>query len=135
VSDGHGEPALDADPTARGAAAAPDRGRDTVEAESAPAGGAGESAVLLYRCPTPTDYLCPCGTVARRLRRLGVEHRTERVPYRRADRPEIGELTKQDRVPVLVAGDEIIHDSRRIVQYVEWAYGGRDRPEEADPSR
>jgi glutathione S-transferase len=45
------------------------------------------------------------------------------VPYRRKDRPEILELTKQDRVPVLVDGDEVIHDSRRINQYLEWRYG------------
>lgn len=85
------------------------------------AGGAGRP-VVLYRCPTPTDLLCPCGAVSRRLRKLGIEHRTERVPYRRAGRPEIVELTGQDRVPVLVEGEEVIHDSRRIVQYLDWAH-------------
>ncbi len=78
---------------------------------------------VLYRCPTPTNVLCPCGAVARRLRKLGVEHRVERVPYRRALRPEIQELTRQDRVPVLVDGGEVIHDSRRILEYLDWAYG------------
>jgi glutathione S-transferase len=80
-------------------------------------------ARVLYRCHTPTNYLCPCGAVARRLRRHGLEHRTERVPYRRAGRPEIVELTGQDRVPVLVDGEEVIHDSRRILQYLDWKYG------------
>jgi glutathione S-transferase len=84
-----------------------------------------QGAVVLYRCRTPTDFLCPCGSVARRLRRHGVEHRTERVPYRRADRPEIVELTGQTRVPVLVDGDEVIHDSKRIGQYLDWKYGER----------
>lgn len=79
--------------------------------------------VVLYRCPTPTDLLCPCGAVARALRRLGVEHRTERVPYRRRDRPEIVELTGQSRVPLLVDGEEVIHDSKRIREYLEWRYG------------
>ncbi len=79
--------------------------------------------VVLYRCPTPTDLLCPCGAVARRLRRLGVEHRTERVPYRRRDRPEIEALTGQRRVPLLIDGDEIIHDSKRIREYLDWRYG------------
>ena len=83
--------------------------------------------VVLYRCPTPTDYLCPCGGVARRLRRLGVEHCVEQVPYRRAGRPEINELTGQDRVPVLVDGEEVIHDSKRINEYLEWVCGDRDR--------
>jgi glutathione S-transferase len=77
------------------------------------------SDVVLYRCPTPTNVLCPCGAVERRLRKLGVEHRTERVPYRRGDRPEILELTGQNRVPMLVDGDEIVHDSRRILQYLD----------------
>ena len=74
-----------------------------------------EPGVVLYRCPTPTNFLCPCGAVARRLKKLGVEYRTERVPYRRKDRPEIVELTRQNRVPVLVDGDEVVHDSKRII--------------------
>jgi glutathione S-transferase len=78
--------------------------------------------VVLYRCPTPTNWLCPCGAVERRLRKLGIEHRTERVPYRRFARPEIEELTRQRRVPVLVEDEEVIHDSRRIIQYLEWRH-------------
>ncbi len=85
--------------------------------------GAGEPRVVLYRCPTPTDFLCPCGAVARRLRKLGVEHETRRLPYRRAGRAEIVELTGQRRIPVLVDGDEVIHDSRRILEYLEHAHG------------
>lgn len=80
-------------------------------------------AVVLYRCRTPTNVLCPCGAVERRLRKLGVEHGTERVPYNRRQRPEIVELTGQRRVPVLVDGDEIVHDSKRIIEYLEHAYG------------
>ena len=79
------------------------------------------SELVLYRCRTPTNFLCPCGAVARRLIKLDLDHRTERVPYRRSDRPEIVELTKQNRVPVLVDGDEIVHDSKRILQYLEHA--------------
>lgn len=78
---------------------------------------------MLYRCRTPSNYLCPCGSVARALKRHGVSHRTERVPFRRDGRPEIEELTKQDRVPVLVDGEEVVHDSKRIKQYLEWRYG------------
>ena len=37
-------------------------------------------------------------------------------------RPEIEELTGQKRVPVLVDGDEVIHDSKRILQYLEWKH-------------
>jgi glutathione S-transferase len=78
---------------------------------------------VLYRCGTPTNFLCPCGAVARRLKRLGVEYRTERVPRRRSRRPEIVELTKQPYVPVLVDDQEVVSDSRRIVQYLDWKYG------------
>jgi len=81
-----------------------------------------KGAIVFYRCRTPTNVLCPCGAVERRLRKLGVEHRTERVAYLRRDRPEIVELTGQSRVPVLVDGDEVIHDSRRILQYLEHAH-------------
>lgn len=77
---------------------------------------------VLFRCPTPTNVLCPCGAVERRLRKLKIEHSTERVPYRRSGRPEVEELTRQRRVPVFVDGDEIVHDSKRIIEYLEWKY-------------
>lgn len=85
-------------------------------------GGDDERPVVLFRCPTPTNYLCPCGAVARSLRRHDVEHETVRVPYRRRGgrRVEIEELTGQSRVPLLVDGDEVVHDSKRINQYLEW---------------
>ena len=78
--------------------------------------------IVLYRCRTPTNFLCPCGGVERRLRKLGVEHQVERVAQRRSSRPEIEELTRQQRVPVLVDGEEVVHDSKRILQYLAWKY-------------
>jgi glutathione S-transferase len=81
------------------------------------------ASVVLLRCPTRTNFLCPCGAVARRLKRLEVDHRVERVPYRRRSaRPEVVELTGQNRVPLLIDGDEVIHDSKRIRQYLDWKY-------------
>ena len=80
-------------------------------------------AVVLYRCPTPTNHLCPCGAVARKLERLDVDYRTERVPYRRRSRPEVIELTGQRRVPLLIDGSEVVHDSKRIREYLDWRYG------------
>jgi glutathione S-transferase len=77
---------------------------------------------VLYRCGTPTNFLCPCGGVARRLKKLGLVHRTERVQRMRSRRPEIVELTKQPYVPVLVDGDEVVSDSHRIRQYLHWKY-------------
>jgi glutathione S-transferase len=85
-----------------------------------------DSRVVLYRCPTPTNVLCPCGAVARRLRRHGIDYETVRVPYNRRGRPEIEELTRQRRVPVLVDGDEVVHDSKRILEYLEWRRGERE---------
>jgi glutathione S-transferase len=79
---------------------------------------------VLYRCGTPTNFLCPCGAVTRRLNKLGLEYRTERVRRRRTARPEIVELTKQPYVPVLVDDEEVVSDSRRILQYLEWRYEG-----------
>jgi glutathione S-transferase len=42
-----------------------------------------------------------------------------RVPVMKRDRDEVEELTDQRWVPVLVHGDEVVHDSHRIVEYVE----------------
>ncbi len=81
-----------------------------------------ETRRVLYRCRTPTNFLCPCGAVARRLKKRDLEFRTVRVAQRRGSRPEIVEITKQDRVPVLVDDREIIHDSKRILEYVDWRY-------------
>jgi glutathione S-transferase len=85
--------------------------------------------IVLYRCKTPTNVLCPCGAVERRLRKLGLEHETRRVPQSRSRRPEIEELTGQRRVPVLVDGDEVICDSKRILEYLDYAYPEAARAE------
>jgi glutathione S-transferase len=78
---------------------------------------------ILYRCKTPTDWLCPCGKSARRLRAAGIEFEEVRVAVMKRDRPEVEDLTGQRWVPVLVHGDEVVHDSHRIVEYVEYAAG------------
>jgi glutathione S-transferase len=78
---------------------------------------------VLYRCPNRTNWLCPCGKVARVLRRHGIEHETVRVAYRKRDRPEVGELTGQSRVPVLVIDEQAIVDSRRIVEHIRGISG------------
>ena len=73
----------------------------------------------LYRCKAPTDLVCRCGKVARRLRRAGIDFEEVRVAFLKRDRPEIDELTGQRWVPVLVHGDEVIHDSHRILEYLD----------------
>jgi glutathione S-transferase len=77
----------------------------------------------LYRCRTPTDWLCPCGRVARALRSQGVDHDEVRVRPR-AGRAEVRALSGQDRVPLLVIDGEAICDSRRIVEHLRWRAQG-----------
>ena len=84
----------------------------------------------LYRCRTPTNWLCPCGRVARELRRAGLEPDTVRVPWRRADRPEVLALSGQDRVPLVVLDGDAICDSHRIVEHLQW----RQNPQAEGPT-
>jgi glutathione S-transferase len=74
--------------------------------------------VILYRCRTPTNRLCPCGRVARELRKREIEVEERRVA--RDERDDIVALTGQNRVPLLVTGREAICDSRRIVEHLRW---------------
>lgn len=74
----------------------------------------------LYRCTTPTNWLCPCGKVARALKRDGIPFTEVPVPQRRSRRPEVEALTDQRRVPVLVIEGEAICDSRRIVEHLDF---------------
>lgn len=80
----------------------------------------GAAVATLYRCNTPTDWLCPCGRVARALRREGIEYQTVTVGQRRARRDEVEALSGQRRVPLLVLDGEVICDSRRIIEHLEW---------------
>jgi glutathione S-transferase len=81
--------------------------------------------LILYRCRTPTNWLCRCGTVARALKRGGWDYEQVRVAQRRKQRYEIHDLTGQDWVPVLVDGEEVIHDSHRILEYLRNRDGSR----------
>ena len=73
----------------------------------------------LYRCSTPTNWLCPCGRIARTLKRDGIGYESVIVPQRRSRRPEVEALSGQRRVPVLVLEGDVICDSRRIVEALE----------------
>jgi glutathione S-transferase len=74
----------------------------------------------LYRCNTPTDWLCPCGRVARALRRDAIAFDAVIVGQRRSRREEVEALSGQRRVPVLVLDGEVICDSRRILEHLEY---------------
>ena len=85
----------------------------------------------LYRCRTPTNWLCPCGRVARELARRDVAHETVRVPWRRADRAEVRALSGQGHVPLLVIEGAPICDSHRIVEHLRWR-SSEDRDQRPD---
>jgi glutathione S-transferase len=74
----------------------------------------------LYRCNTPTDWLCPCGRVARALRRDGIAVESVVVGQRRSRRPEVEALSGQPRVPLLVLDGEVIGDKKRILEHLAY---------------
>jgi glutathione S-transferase len=82
----------------------------------------------LYRCSTPTNWLCPCGKVARALAKDGIQAEEVVVGQRQKSRPEVEALTGQRRVPVLVIDGEAISDSRRIVEHLEFRRSESSRP-------
>jgi glutathione S-transferase len=81
------------------------------------------AVATLYRCSTPTDWLCPCGRVARALRREGIEAQVVVVGQRRSRREEVEALSGQRRVPLLVLDGEVICDSKRILEHLEYRRG------------
>ena len=74
----------------------------------------------LHRCRTPTNWLCPCGRVARELQSHGIQFEQERVAWRARDRDDIEALTGQRHVPVLELGRDVIVDSKRIIEHLHW---------------
>jgi glutathione S-transferase len=61
------------------------------------------------------------------LRDLGIEYEEIRVPFLKRNRPEVEELSGQRWVPVLVLDGEVISDSHRILEHLDW----RERQEAA----
>jgi glutathione S-transferase len=58
--------------------------------------------------------------------------RYESVEIDPADRSAVREISGQDKVPVLVDGDAVVHDSTRILRYLVKSYGGgRFLPDDA----
>lgn len=72
-------------------------------------------------------WKCPwCAAARQGIENVGAEVELVEVPYPRDEREELFAVSGQRRVPVLVDGDEVIVDSRRIVRHLYARYGGPD---------
>jgi len=66
---------------------------------------------------------CPfCDTVKEHLEGLNLEYTTILVPSPRHQRQIVQDISGQSLVPVIVDGDEVINDSRRIIEYLSDKY-------------
>ncbi|MEW6583777.1 MAG: glutathione S-transferase N-terminal domain-containing protein [Actinomycetota bacterium] len=78
----------------------------------------------LERCPW-------CAAVRQALANVGRDYQALEVPRDRAERHLVRALSGQPLVPVLVDGDTVVWDSRRIVRYLYETYGGSERSRSA----
>jgi glutaredoxin 3 len=70
-------------------------------------------------------WKCPwCAAVRQAIENVGAEVELVEVPYPREQRTEVVAASGQARVPVLVHGDEVLVDSRRIVRHLYDHFGG-----------
>jgi glutathione S-transferase len=74
----------------------------------------------LERCPW-------CAAARQGLANVGAEYEIIEVMRDREARNEVQELTGQPLVPVLVDGDTVVWDSRRIVRYLYSTYDAAAR--------
>jgi len=69
-------------------------------------------------------WKCPwCAAARQAIENVGAPVELVEVPYDRAERDEVERASGQRRVPVLVDGDEVIVDSRRIVRHLYDRHG------------
>ena len=72
-------------------------------------------------------WKCPwCAAARQGIENVGAEVELVEVPYPHDERTEVVAISGQARVPVLVDGDEVIVNSRRIVRHLYEKYGGAD---------
>ncbi|MCH8928554.1 MAG: glutathione S-transferase N-terminal domain-containing protein [Candidatus Marinimicrobia bacterium] len=66
---------------------------------------------------------CPfCSMVKEQLEELKLEYTTIIVPSPLHQRQIVQDISGQSLVPVIVDGDEVINDSRRIIEYLSDKY-------------
>ena len=69
---------------------------------------------------------CPWAAAVRQaLANVGQDYGAIQVPYAREARNEVRAMTGQEKTPVLVDGDVVVAESRRIVAYLYATYGDR----------
>ena len=72
-------------------------------------------------------WKCPwCAAARQGIENVGAEVELVEVPRPRDERTDVLVVSGQSKVPVLVDGDEVIVDSRRIVRHLYERYGGAD---------
>jgi glutathione S-transferase len=70
-------------------------------------------------------WKCPWSAAARQaIENVGADVELIEVPYDREERALVMTTSGQQRVPVLVDGDEVVVDSRAIVRHLYAKYGG-----------
>ena len=70
-------------------------------------------------------WKCPwCAAARQGAENVGAEVELIEVPYPREERDQLEAVSGQRRVPVLVDGDLVIVESRRIVRHLYETYGG-----------
>jgi len=79
---------------------------------------------------------CPWAAAVRQtLANVEQDYGVIQVPYDRTLRHQVIELTGQDKTPVLIDGDNVIWESRRIVAYLYQTYGNARQHERAQEIR
>jgi glutathione S-transferase len=69
-------------------------------------------------------WKCPwCAAARQAIENVGAEVELVEVPYPREEREEVFRASGQRRVPVLVDGDAVVIDSRRIVRHLYDRHG------------
>ncbi len=70
-------------------------------------------------------WKCPwCAAARQAIENVGAEVELIEVSYPREQRDEVERASGQRRVPVLVDGDAVVVESRRVVRYLYATYGG-----------
>lgn len=70
---------------------------------------------------------CPfCYMVKKHLEKLNLDYTTILVPSPHHQRQIVQDISGQSLVPVIVDGDEVISDSRRIINYLSEKYSSSD---------